>query len=97
LKAELSQYDRARKGELDQVQFKRSLKQLAVALTDPEIKELYETGLLFSKNGGSGQLDIATFAAKVTEAQRSKPLPSYLNAAAKPGSKVGTRIGQGVR
>jgi len=50
-----------------------------------------------SKNGGAGQLEIATFAAKVTEAQKSKPLPSYLNAAAKPGAKVGSRIGQGVR
>ena len=68
MKAELSQYDRARKGELDQVQFKRAIKQLAVALTDPEIKELYETGLSLSKNGGSGQLEIATFVAKVTEA-----------------------------
>ena len=68
-----------------------------MALTDPEIKELYETGLALSRNGGSGQLEIATFVSKVTEAQKSKPLPAYLNAAAKPGSKVGSRIGQGVR
>ena len=68
LRAELSQYDRQRRGELDSVQFKRALKQLAVPLSDPEIKELYETGLQISNNGGSGQLDIAAFVAKVHEA-----------------------------
>ena len=44
LRAELLQYDQQRRGTLDQVQFKRALKQLAVPLTDPEIKELFEMG-----------------------------------------------------
>ena len=70
---------------------------MAVPLTDPEIKELYETGLELSPNGGSGMLDITRFCQKVSEVQRSKPLPAYMNAAAKPGSKVGSRIGAGVR
>ena len=35
------------------------------------------------------------FVKMVTDAQKSKPLPAYLNAAAKPGSKVGSRIGMG--
>ena len=32
----------------------------------------------------------------VSEALRSKPLPAYMNAADKPGKKVGSRIGMGV-
>ena len=66
-------------------------------LTDPEIKELFETGLQLSPNGGSGLLDINKFCQKVSEVQRSKPLPAYMNATTKPGSKVGSRIGAGVR
>ena len=97
LRAELSQYDRNRKGELDQVQFKRAMKQLSIPLSDPEIKELFEVGTQLSLNSAAGQLEISAFANKVTEVQRSKPLPAYLNAAAKPGAKVGSRIGQGVR
>ena len=73
------------------------MKQLAIPLSDPEIKELYEVGTSISKNSAAGQLEITAFANKVTEVQRSKPLPAYLNAAAKPGAKVGSRIGQGVR
>ena len=42
LRAELAQYDQKRTGLLDQVQFKRAMKQLAVPLTDPEIKDLFE-------------------------------------------------------
>jgi len=56
-----------RKGELDTVQFKRAMKQMAVPLTDPEIKELFDTGLQLSPNGGSGQLDIPKFCQKVSE------------------------------
>lgn len=67
LKAELAQYDRDRKGELDQVQFKRAMKQLAVPLTDPEIKELYEIGVGLCSSGASGQLEILSFVTKVNE------------------------------
>ena len=59
LKSELSQYDTTRSGKLDSVQFKRVMKQLSIAMTDPEIKELFETG--DSQRGPKGHLDIASF------------------------------------
>lgn len=66
-------------------------------LTDPEIKDLFETGLELSPNGALAQLDITKFCQKVTEVQRSKPLPAYMNSTTKPGNKIGSRIGAGLR
>ena len=73
------------------------MKQLAVPMTDAEIKDLFENQVTKSKIDGPGSLDITKFVQKVMDAQRSKPLPAYLNASTTPGGKVGTRIGQGVR
>lgn len=95
LRAEMAQFDHQRKGTLDQVQFKRAMKQLAVALTDVEIKDLFEMVPKTSRTGGSEQLEIAGFVRQVNEAQKAKPLPGYMNAAAKPGRKVASRIGMG--
>ena len=67
-------------------------------MTDAEIKDLYESNLTKSRVAdGPGHLDITKFVQRITEAQRSKPLPAYLNASTQPGGKVGSRIGQGVR
>jgi len=71
------------------------MKQLAVPLTDPEIKELFEIGVGLCPNVASGQLVINSFVAKVNEVQRNKPMPAYMSAAAKPGVKVGSRVGAG--
>lgn len=65
LRAELAQFDHQRKGTLDQVQFKRVMKQLAVALTDAEIKELFE---ITPKTPEGEQLEIASFVKLVSEA-----------------------------
>ena len=73
------------------------MKQLAIPLTDPEIKELFDIGVELSSTPASGQLEIASFCAKVTEQQKSKPLPAYISTAAKATNKVGSRIGAGVR
>ena len=87
LKSELSQYDTTRSGKLDSVQFKRVMKQLSIAMTDQEIKELFDTG--DSQRGPKGHLDIASFCQQVQAASKAKPLPSFLTTApAKSGSKV---------
>lgn len=76
------------------VKFKRALKQLSVPVTDPEIKELFEYGIQKTKSL-EGQLEIADFVKLVQEAQRSKPLPAYINVSAQPGQKARSRIGMG--
>lgn len=67
---------------------------MAVALTDAEIKELFE---MAPKTAGSEQLDIAGFVKLVNEAQKAKPMPVYMNLAVNPGKKVNSRIGMGVQ
>ena len=71
------------------------MKQLAVALTDAEIKEIFDMVPKSEAAGADGQVEIATFVKHVTEAQKAKPLPAYMNSSVKPGRKVGSRIGMG--
>lgn len=85
MRAELAQFDHQRKGTLDQVQFKRAMKQLAVAMTDVEIKDLYDMTVRINK---TAQLEITVFVKMVTDASKSKPLPSYMNSTTVPGRKV---------
>ena len=76
LRVELQKYDSNRIGRLDQKQFSRCMKQLAIALTDDEIKLLSEAGELPEFRGF---VDIKHFITKVQQAQKAKPLPSFLS------------------
>lgn len=94
MRSELMQYDTTRSGKLDSAQFKRAMKQLSIAMTDAEIKDLFETG--DSKRDSKGHLDIVSFVQQVQAASKQKPLPSFLTTTpSKPGSKVQSRIGMG--
>ena len=61
------------------------MKQLAVAMTDVEIKDLYDMTVRINK---TAQLEITVFVKMVTDASKSKPLPSYMNSTTVPGRKV---------
>ena len=59
LRSELMQYDLTRSGKLDSAQFKRAMKQLSIAMTDAEIKELFEMGR--GRGEKAQHLDIKSF------------------------------------
>ena len=80
---------------MDSAQFKRAMKQLAVAMSDQEIKEIQAIGL--EAQAGKvqkGQLDIPSFCKMVEDAAKQRALPSFIPQEG--GKDTISRIGQGV-
>ncbi len=67
---------------MDKKLFARAMKQLSIALSDEEIDHLFAAGELPDQRG---YLDIKHFINKVSMAQKSKPLPTFLASAPKTG------------
>jgi Ca2+-binding EF-hand superfamily protein len=84
LRTELQRCDATGKGVLDKVIFKRSLKQVSIALTDAEIQRLLNDFGICSP-GARGitkdAISIKTFVDLVAEVSKTKPLPNYISGA----------------
>lgn len=62
LRAELSNFDNLRSGKLEKQVFKRAVKQLAIAMSDSEMEQLFELGVLAGgMNAPVQQLEIKEF------------------------------------
>jgi len=87
LRHELSRFDQSKQGRLNLAQFKRAMKNLALAMNDGEIEGLFRvSGPALSPDGM--QLDIKKFVTIVSQAAKEKALPSFVTASEKPGLKV---------
>lgn len=76
IRVEMQKHEQGGKNiRLDKNTFAKAMKQLSVALTNEEIDLLFQSSEVLEQKG---HMDIRTFITKINQAQKSKPLPTFI-------------------